>query len=352
MCLNSEQTIEQTIQSVVGQNYSDIEYIIIDGGSTDRTLEIIAKYREKITVLVSEPDEGIYDAMNKGISMASGDVIGIINSDDWYEDGVFEYVGRQFEDRETQVLYANANMIDKDIIVSQWNYTEIENLMWKMIIPHPTVFVKKEIYKTYGVFDTQYKISADYDLMLRLYVNGVKFKYCDKTFVNFRCDGVSQRNVELTLKDSWRISMKHLERLADSQKDKWMPVIEKDFFINYSWYVLSTKQDRLLKVLTEKYLNRQTGIAVWGAGKGGSIMCDALQENNYVPAFIADNNPQYWNTCMKGIEIVQPDRLERFRGYVFIMVKFHSQEIAEYIEKMNNPNLTVVRWEELVEKGA
>ncbi len=115
VCLNSEKTIEQTIQSVINQTYPNIEYIIIDGKSTDRTLEIIDKYKGKISILVSESDEGIYDAMNKGLKLATGELIGIINSDDWYESDAVETIVNSFlADRNVQVIYGNMDVYDQD----------------------------------------------------------------------------------------------------------------------------------------------------------------------------------------------------------------------------------------------
>jgi len=114
VCLNSEKTIEQTIQSVIEQKDEDLEYIIVDGRSVDKTLHIINKYKNNISLIISESDNGIYDAMNKGISLATGDVIGIINSDDWYEQGTFEGIRNCFLRSDADVVYGKMNLVDEN----------------------------------------------------------------------------------------------------------------------------------------------------------------------------------------------------------------------------------------------
>lgn len=168
VCYNSEKTIAQTIESVLQQTYPNIEYIIIDGKSTDRTMEIVEKYRQQFDhrlKVISEPDQGIYDAMNKGIRMAEGDLIGIINSDDFYEPEAVEEMLHLYKKDMCAVLYgAVRNLVDeKEESISIFSHEFLE----ERTISHPACFITKSAYEKFGMYDTKYCSVADYDLMLR-----------------------------------------------------------------------------------------------------------------------------------------------------------------------------------------
>lgn len=200
---NSAATIEQTIRSVLEQSYKDVEYIIVDGLSTDNTLEIVNRYKDKISKIVSEKDNGLYDALNKGISLASGDVIGILHSDDFYTgNSVLQKVADTFQKNNADAVYANLYYVDKDNtdkIKRKWhsgNYTEGAFLNGWMP-PHPTFFVKKEIYNKYGTFNLQFTSAADYELMLRfIHKNKIKLAYLDEFIVKMRTGGKSNVTVK------------------------------------------------------------------------------------------------------------------------------------------------------------
>lgn len=204
---NGEKHIEHTIQSVINQSYKKIEYIIIDGGSKDSTLSIIKKYEKDIAVLVSEKDRGISDAFNKGINLAKGDIIGIINADDWYEPDVVEKVVNGIAD--SDIVYGDMQLWKagrKDFLV-KGNYAYLEN---EMSINHPTVFVKATCYKKFGSFDLSYKCAMDYDLMLRFKVNGCKFKYLENVVTNMRWEGFSDAKWMIGCRESLAIKNKYL----------------------------------------------------------------------------------------------------------------------------------------------
>lgn len=196
---NSATTIEDTIKSVLSQNYSDIEYIIIDGGSKDGTLEIINKYKDKISEIVSEPDHGLYDAMNKGIALATGDVIGILNSDDFFAGpDVLSKVANAFTP-EIDLCYGNIRYVDRIDTkkkVRFWRAGEYkkEKLDSGWIMPHPAVFVRKNLYDKFGLFNLEFKIAADYELLLRFLKHDIKVKYIDETLVHMREGGFSAIN--------------------------------------------------------------------------------------------------------------------------------------------------------------
>lgn len=200
-------TIESCIQSVIGQNYPDIEYIIIDGASTDGTLDVIERYRDKIAKVVSEPDEGIYFAMNKGVELASGDLIGMLNSDDLYAGNqVISEVVKAILDSGADSCYGDLVYVDRqrtDKVLRTWKAGEYkkEAFLKGWMPPHPTFFLRRECYNTFGQFNTALRTSADYELMLRmLYKHGRGAVYLNKTLVLMRAGGQSNVSLKNRLK--------------------------------------------------------------------------------------------------------------------------------------------------------
>lgn len=196
VCYNSANTIEQTIRSVLSQSYQGIEYVIIDGGSTDGTKEIIKRYINEISIFISEPDKGIYDAMNKGIKVATGDVISILNSDDIFiSDSVITKVAEAFLAHKTDVVYGNIVMSKNENInkhVREWIAGKRASFVWGWHPPHPGLFVRKSLYLSYGFYNSRYFVSADFDLMLRLFeVHKVTSYYLNEFLVNMRMGGES-----------------------------------------------------------------------------------------------------------------------------------------------------------------
>ncbi|MCB9364229.1 MAG: glycosyltransferase [Flavobacteriales bacterium] len=207
VCYNSSKTIEDTIQSVVNQTYDNIEYIVIDGVSTDNTLEIINKYKSQITTIICEKDNGIYDAINKGIDLATGDIIANLNSDDFYIDNnVIADVVATFEKEKTDTLYGDlyyVDAVDTNKIVRYWKSKKYkEGLFLKgWMPPHPTFFVKKEVYQKFGLFDLQFKSAADYEIMLR-FIHRFKasIAYLPRVVVKMRVGGVSNASLSNRIK--------------------------------------------------------------------------------------------------------------------------------------------------------
>lgn len=202
VCFNSEAHIEETILSVIHQSYPNKEYIIIDGGSTDRTLAIIEKYRDKIDYIVSEPDRGISDAFNKGISVATGDVIGIINSDDKLEVDALNIVAENFSD--DVEVYRGLCKIWND--KTGFIYEETPTLYWpaipiKMRGAHPATFVSQKAYAKYGMFDLDLKYAMDTDLFRRFSKYGATVKLIEVPLAYFRLGGVSQSDEKKRLRE-------------------------------------------------------------------------------------------------------------------------------------------------------
>jgi glycosyltransferase involved in cell wall biosynthesis len=195
---NSAKTIKETIESILIQDYNNIEYIIIDGGSSDETIDIVKSYSEKISYFISEKDNGIYDAMNKGIKAATGDIIGILNSDDFYPNSfVLSNVARSFEKYNCDAVYGDLVYVkakDTTQIKRYWqagnyNTSKIKN-GW--MLPHPTFFVKKVMYDRYGLYNTDLKSAADYEMILKLlYKENISVQYIPMILVKMRMGGAS-----------------------------------------------------------------------------------------------------------------------------------------------------------------
>jgi glycosyltransferase involved in cell wall biosynthesis len=185
---NGEKYLEQTIQSVINQTYDNVEYIIIDGGSTDGTLDIIREYEGMVDYWVSEGDQGISDAFNKGIELCTGEMIGIINADDWYEVDALKLINNKIG--EGDVIYGNQNYWLNNSDFETW-YPIHSYLPKEMTMNHPTVFIAKSVYKKLGSYNGIYKIAMDYELLLRFFTNGVTFFKIDNVITNMRSDGES-----------------------------------------------------------------------------------------------------------------------------------------------------------------
>ena len=186
---NGERHLEQTIQSVINQTYNNIEYIIIDGGSSDKTIEIIKKYDNKIDFWLSEPDNGIYDAMNKGISLATGEYIELLNADDWLELDACEIIKNQILEEHYDVYHGIERFIDSN----GNNVNLLAGTVFTLntqCLAHETCFIHKSIYEKYK-YDINYKSAADYDLICKLNKNGTSFKFVERILLNFRLDGMS-----------------------------------------------------------------------------------------------------------------------------------------------------------------
>ncbi len=252
---NSQKTLERTILSVINQiPNSQLEYIIIDGGSTDGTLEIIHRYANKINIVVSEQDRGIYDAMNKGISLATGDIIGIINSDDWYNDGALKKVEEFFrENPQISIVHSPVkNYIDGEHL-STFVPGKLENLPFKFTVAHPSCFVKKEVYHRIGLFDLNYPMAADYDFIFRAYTSGYKFQQLDTPLASFSLNGTTGKltNKLKLIQESRSISTKFITQASTKIKSQ-----HRAFYIN--WFL------REIVTLPIKYLDPFVAIKIKG----------------------------------------------------------------------------------------
>ncbi|MFB9054523.1 glycosyltransferase family 2 protein [Formosa undariae] len=205
---NSEKTIEDCLKSVLNQDYDSIEYIIIDGASTDDTLNIIEKFKQKHdnVISISEPDKGIYDALNKGIEKATGDVVGFLHSDDFFASNeTISHIVEAFGTTKVDGVYGDLHYINStnsDKIVRNWKSKPFSDKLLKQgwMPAHPTLFLKKKVYNTHGLFNIKFKIAADYDLMLRIFKDKkLHFNYLPEVITKMRVGGASNRS----LKNIW-----------------------------------------------------------------------------------------------------------------------------------------------------
>lgn len=216
---NGGKTIKECINSVLRQDFCNIEFIIVDGCSTDGTLEIVKSYGDKINKLISEPDKGIYDAMNKGIAMASGDIIGILNADDSYAYGsVISDVVAKFETENSDGVYGDLvyvdNLIDQNPL-RKWVSGSYKRgkFLWGWMPPHPTFFLRKKCYTAFGAFRLDLGSAADYELMLRMiHIHSIAIDYLPQTLVKMSTGGASNRSFINRLKansndrKAWRVN--------------------------------------------------------------------------------------------------------------------------------------------------
>lgn len=206
---NSGKSIADAIKSVMEQTYPNIEYIIVDGQSTDNTMDIVQSFGARITKQISEPDKGIYDALNKGIRLAEGDVVGFLHSDDIFAgpDVIADVVGL-FSEKQTDSVYGDLQYVyknDTSRVFRNWKagVFSMKKLRFGWMPPHPTFYVKKQVYDQHGLFDTSFKIAADYESMLRfLGKHRITTAYLPRVMVKMRIGGASNRSLKNIIRKS------------------------------------------------------------------------------------------------------------------------------------------------------
>jgi glycosyltransferase involved in cell wall biosynthesis len=212
---NNASTISDALESTLSQAYPKVELIVVDGGSIDGTRDIIERYRDRIATYVSEPDRGIYDALNKGLRLATGDVVGFLHSDDLFADNqALNRVAEAMREASVEACFGDLNYVRKespDAIVRAWKSGEFTHrkISSGWMPPHPTLYVRRDVYERVGAFDTRYRIAADYDWMLRFLRQTRSVRYVEQVQVLMRIGGASNRS----LKNVFRKSKEDLEAL-------------------------------------------------------------------------------------------------------------------------------------------
>ena len=228
---NAKDTITEAIESVLSQDYSDVELVVIDGASTDGTTKLLQAYRDKITVFISEPDEGIYDALNKGIRHATGDIVGFLHADDLFaSESILSNIADMFCDASVDAVYGDLEYIsqsEQNKVIRYWHAGEFSagKLAQGWMPPHPTFYVRRAHYTKLGAFDTSYRIAADYDCMLRLLSNpSFRCAYIPQVLVRMRVGGESNRS----LKNITRKSLEDHRALKKNKIGGWHTLLLKN----------------------------------------------------------------------------------------------------------------------------
>lgn len=259
VCLNSAKTLTDTIESIVAQSYQNLEYIIIDGGSTDGTLEIIRRHEKHISVWLSEPDNGIYDAMNKGIRMATGEIVGIVNSDDFLEDNALDVISTAYiKNKQAEVIYGKARVIDDKAKISFIVRPPLDlsgKKIYGMNIPHGGVYITKKCYEKHGLYNIKYSLAADHELMVRLATRDINFMYIDEILINQRLGGASSANFLKTINEYRIININNGQSYYKAWMQYFLTIIKTFIF-----FLLTVNPAVANKY--ENYKNKKEGLII------------------------------------------------------------------------------------------
>lgn len=285
---NNVNEIEQTIKSVLLQNFpkENIEYIIIDGGSTDGTCDIIKKYEKYISYWQSEADSGIYDAMNKGIDKAGGDIVAFLNSGDWYENNALDIADKAFVENKADIIYGKVNRIVKEKVCGTVCQSTVdgdyEQLHIRNLFCHQGMFIKRSLFIKYGKFDLQYQILADYDWNLKAYNSGVQIKVIPQTVANYRVGGLSDTV------DSCEEYRQIVYTNLNGREDL-IPKIEQELDGLSENFILKKILKKNPYVLYE-LINKDKIYYIWGMGGNLKICLDIFEKLNITVSGIIDRD--------------------------------------------------------------
>ncbi|WP_391120354.1 glycosyltransferase [Psychrobacillus sp. L3] len=352
-CYNSEKTIEQTIQSVITQKYDNIEYIIVDGASTDHTMRIVEKYSDQIDIIISEQDKGIYDAFNKGANAATGEYIQYLNSDDYLlNDDVISKMSNEIIKYNYPVaLYGGILVIDETTGYIRTSNADISFDMFKKgkMLPHPATFMKSEIIKQIQ-FDTNYKIAADYDLVAKVYSKHPNdVKYSQELVAMFRLGGISSNPF-------------HKKKLNEEVNE----ILKLNFNQSNETIFLSKNEDYYKMLLKQMIFSKQSlgttltnlnieNIAIFGSGEWAYILMKDFSINSIQINCFIDNDEKRHGLILNDIPVVGPDWIKENASKIdAIILGFEGdhdevvkKQLSEYVEL--NRKL-IISWRELILK--
>ena len=323
---NAFDTIERTIKSVTTQTYNNYEYIIIDGGSTDGTQKIIEKYIDKISYFVSESDEGIYDAMNKGILKATGDYVAFINSDDWYEPNAFRLVASYLETENVPIVYGLVKKYEKEKengYIGLVEEEDVEILHFENRYCHQGLFIKRGLFDKFGLYNTEYKILADYDWILNLHDKGINPELLKEDVANFTVGGIS--STQEACYEYYDIISKHYYNHPLFSYD-----LELQRGISEFNYLFNSNQNVLSEFFTHD------NYVIWGCGEYGEKCRKLIKYANKNVIGIVDR--KITNRIYKGEIVWKPEeilyRTEIYNNDVIIFVATIRYE-NEIIDTLN-----------------
>lgn len=329
VCYNSRNTIENAIKSVIEQHYEGLEYIVIDGGSTDGTVERINQYSQYITYFLSEPDKGIYDAMNKGLCHATGDVVGFLNSDDTYEPHALDRVVKYFETNDIDVLAGEVNYMCNGYILppNVWNTDSEEELHYHMIYCHQGMFVRKEVFDVLGGFNTDFRLASDYELTLRAHNLGFRFKKVTDVFANFNIDGASQTMFYQCTREIKEIALKNVGKHGKKLSEQIDAKVDLDDAYRQNVINLVCKKDsQYIKSFFQGYHN----ILIWGTGHIGLnflklLLCSGIVISGFIDSYY--HTMKKWNYPVFAPEQFDPG------AFVCIGTQDYENEIIQELKK-------------------
>lgn len=349
VCYNSAETLEQTICSVIMQKYTELEYIIIDGGSTDGTKDIIRKYNADISFWISEPDKGIYDAMNKGLGFCTGDVVAFLNSDDWYDKNVLKRVNYYFEENDVDIVSGKTYTAYGQVIKENvFDRTDDENVFFSVIYPHPALFIKRKLFKKMGGYDMNYKIAADTDWIIRAYCAGAKILKVDDYFTYFRDGGLSSRNVYESQMEQYKSAMSCAQmhekwELAERIKKHYTQVLEdirQDIRIN------DAISNHL--AIARKQIDLQKKCLIWGAGQRGKKCLEIMMRLELPVVGFVDI---LHKTAVEEYPVFSPDEIDT-ECIVCITPKGHEEEIQKQLLQKGMQACNIILYTDLLNKLA
>lgn len=338
VCYNSGKTIEQTILSVIGQDYDNLEYIIIDGKSEDDTVTIIERYREKISVAISEKDDGIYFAMNKGVEYATGDLIAFLNSDDWYDENALQSVANAYMETDADVIYGDITYVEDGIYQREF-VNNIDNMVYEMSIAHPAAFVKTSIMKSQH-FNTKYRIAADYFFFAQLYYNKMKFVHVDKNLAFFRKGGKSTLNY-YTAYEAHDIATS----LAKSYECMPTDLLELDRrYYNKLFYYACLKNEIYNIPEVCRYLEKKipkSGCYIFGYGTRGKRAINLFKAYGVIIQGIIDNNSVSIES--RDYEILKPDAAALKKDSLIIVTpRFAANEVGQQLQEIGVDEKSII----------
>lgn len=347
VCLNAVKTIERTIKSVIKQNYDNLEYIIIDGASTDGTVNIIEKYDAYLSYWVSEPDLGIYDAMNKGIMLATGDYICFLNSDDWFEMDVLKTVAWHIEKTQADVIYGDYWLVSS----KKKEYKTprpLEYMYWNMPLNSQATFIKR---KNDWAFDTRYTIAADYKLIYDKYMGGEIFHYVPIVLTNFSLGGFSSDYY----RHAWEVLNITSQGLIGKHGiDKAYYQLVVDSFLNDMCHYLLGIEEGKKRIVN--YINNSFGkskeCVLFGTGEVFFRVIDVVKNCDIEIKYVVDNDSMKWGTKIEGYKIKAPRELVHERNLIiFVMTEIYQSDMFEQISNMEiDDSVEIYSYSELKEK--
>jgi len=350
VCYNAEKTIEQTILSVINQSYHNIEYIIVDGNSSDNTMSIVNKYKDSITTIISEPDNGVYDAFNKGARLATGDYIQYLNADDYLiTNDVIELISKDIVANQYPVLvYGGVIWFDEERNnkIRMCKEHDLGCLQVGNMLPHQSVFLKTEVLLTLGGFDTQYRIVADFDLICKVYKAYPESIHFNNTVTAlYRAGGISG-------------DFKHKQKMNQEK----LRIIDDHFRLQYQSSLVSNEEYFKRWIEKQVYSNLNIGdvlkrrsyhnIAIWGTGELAILIANCLRNSGLQIVVYIDNDGFKQQYQVENVDVISPSQIINLSQSVdCIVLGFEGRhEESSRLQLSNlNINITTYSWRELIE---